>query len=79
MESPLALGGQRIGKGKCSLSHSSGIPDLLPNDTGWPMEAPSSPTGGTSRDQAGAQVEPEYEVDHSSVVKAQKTKLSLQL
>lgn len=78
VEIPPAMDGQRIGKGKCSQSHSSCIPELLPHDTGWPMEAPSAPIGGTSRDQAGVQVEPEYETDQSSIVKTQKTKLSLE-
>lgn len=49
------LSGQRTGMGKCSRSHISGIPNPLPDDTGWPMEAPYAPTGGTIRGQAGAQ------------------------
>lgn len=33
----------------------------------------------TSRDQAGAQVEPEYKADQGSIVRVQTTRLSLEL
>lgn len=38
------------------------------------MEAPHDPTGGSSRDQEGAPVEPEHGADQSNIVKTQKIK-----
>lgn len=79
VKSPPALAVQRTGKGKHSLPYSSGIPGLLPNDTGQAIEAPSAPIGGTSGDQAGAEIELDHEADQSSTVSPQKMKLLLKL
>ena len=68
VESPPMVYIHRTCKGKLSLSYSSGIPDLLPNNTVWAMEASSASIGGTSRDKAGAVIEPDHDADPGSMI-----------